>query len=86
MSAEIVRTTRVYARCIARIKPEWVEQVGSHLRCVHAHDDHPFLPVQINLKIGNPGQVKNQPYAQCADNGPERTKEDQGPGEPPLQG
>ncbi|MEQ8770570.1 MAG: ATP-dependent RNA helicase HrpA [Phycisphaerales bacterium] len=31
MAAEIVRTTRVYARCVARIKPEWIEQVGSHL-------------------------------------------------------
>ncbi|GJM18478.1 MAG: ATP-dependent helicase [Phycisphaeraceae bacterium] len=31
MAAEIVRTTRVYARCVARIKPEWIEQVGEHL-------------------------------------------------------
>ncbi len=31
MAAEIVRTTRVYARCVARIKPEWIEQVGGHL-------------------------------------------------------
>jgi len=31
MAAEIVRTTRVYARCVARVKPEWIEQVGAHL-------------------------------------------------------
>ncbi len=30
MAAEIVRTTRVYARTIARIEPEWIETVGSH--------------------------------------------------------
>ncbi len=31
MAAEIVRTTRVYARTAARIRPEWIEQVGEHL-------------------------------------------------------
>ncbi|MFI4896646.1 MAG: ATP-dependent RNA helicase HrpA [Phycisphaerales bacterium JB059] len=31
MSAEIVRTTRTYARCVARIEPEWIESVGSAL-------------------------------------------------------
>ncbi|MCP3903240.1 MAG: ATP-dependent RNA helicase HrpA [Planctomycetes bacterium] len=31
MAAEIVETTRRYARCVARIQPEWIERVGSHL-------------------------------------------------------
>ncbi|MBL0921720.1 MAG: ATP-dependent RNA helicase HrpA [Phycisphaerales bacterium] len=31
MAAEIVRTTRVYARTAARIRPEWIEQVGGRL-------------------------------------------------------
>jgi len=31
MAAELVETTRLYARCVAQIQPEWVEKVGSHL-------------------------------------------------------
>jgi ATP-dependent helicase HrpA len=31
MAAELVDTTRLYARCVAQIQPEWVEKVGSHL-------------------------------------------------------
>jgi ATP-dependent helicase HrpA len=31
MAAEIVRTTRVYARTVARIRPEWIEELGPHL-------------------------------------------------------
>ncbi|GIZ53624.1 ATP-dependent RNA helicase HrpA [Noviherbaspirillum aridicola] len=31
MSAELVDTTRLYARCIAQIQPEWLERVGGHL-------------------------------------------------------
>jgi ATP-dependent helicase HrpA len=31
MAAEIVRTTRVYARTIGRIRPEWAEELGAHL-------------------------------------------------------
>ncbi|MGZ8319026.1 MAG: DUF3418 domain-containing protein, partial [Telluria sp.] len=31
MAAELVETTRLYARCVAQIQPEWVERVGSHL-------------------------------------------------------
>ncbi|MCL4220488.1 MAG: ATP-dependent RNA helicase HrpA [Phycisphaerales bacterium] len=31
MSAEIVRTTRLYARCVAGIEPQWIETVGAHL-------------------------------------------------------
>ncbi|MGZ3184950.1 MAG: ATP-dependent RNA helicase HrpA, partial [Telluria sp.] len=31
MAAELVETTRLYARCVARIEPEWIERVGAHL-------------------------------------------------------
>jgi ATP-dependent helicase HrpA len=31
MAAELVETTRLYARCVAQIQPEWVERVGAHL-------------------------------------------------------
>jgi len=31
MAAELVDTTRLYARCIAQILPEWIERVGAHL-------------------------------------------------------
>ena len=31
MAAELVDTTRLYARCVAQIDPEWVERVGAHL-------------------------------------------------------
>ncbi len=31
MAAELVETTRLYARCIAQIQPEWVEKIGGHL-------------------------------------------------------
>jgi ATP-dependent helicase HrpA len=31
MAAELVETTRLYARCIAQIQPEWVEKIGAHL-------------------------------------------------------
>lgn len=31
MSAELVDTTRLYARCLAQIQPEWLERVGGHL-------------------------------------------------------
>jgi ATP-dependent helicase HrpA len=31
MAAELVDTTRLYARCVAQIQPEWIEKVGSHL-------------------------------------------------------
>ena len=29
--AELVDTTRLFGRCLARIEPEWVEEVGAHL-------------------------------------------------------
>jgi ATP-dependent helicase HrpA len=31
MCAELVDTTRLYARCIAQISPEWIEKVAGHL-------------------------------------------------------
>ena len=31
MAAELVETTRLYARCLAQIQPEWVEKIGAHL-------------------------------------------------------
>ncbi|PIL43704.1 ATP-dependent RNA helicase HrpA [Massilia eurypsychrophila] len=31
MAAELVDTTRLYARTVANIQPEWVERVGAHL-------------------------------------------------------
>ncbi|MBW9103811.1 ATP-dependent RNA helicase HrpA [Paraburkholderia phenoliruptrix] len=31
MAAELVETSRLYARCIARIEPEWIEKIGAHL-------------------------------------------------------
>ena len=31
IAAELVDTTRLYARCVAQIQPEWLERVGAHL-------------------------------------------------------
>jgi len=31
MAAELVETSRLYARCLAKIEPEWIEKVASHL-------------------------------------------------------
>jgi ATP-dependent helicase HrpA len=31
MGAELVDTSRLFARCLARIEPEWLEEVGEHL-------------------------------------------------------
>ncbi|MDE1941793.1 MAG: ATP-dependent RNA helicase HrpA [Betaproteobacteria bacterium] len=31
MAAELTETTRLYARCVARIEPEWVEPIAGHL-------------------------------------------------------
>ncbi|MFM0630145.1 ATP-dependent RNA helicase HrpA [Paraburkholderia xenovorans] len=31
MAAELVETSRLYARCIAKIEPEWIEKIGAHL-------------------------------------------------------
>jgi ATP-dependent helicase HrpA len=31
VAAEVVETSRTYARCVGRIQPEWLESVGAHL-------------------------------------------------------
>ncbi|MBK7136538.1 MAG: ATP-dependent RNA helicase HrpA [Rhodocyclales bacterium] len=40
VAAELVETTRLYARCLAKIEPEWLEQVGAHLVKRHVYDPH----------------------------------------------
>ena len=40
VAAEVVETTRLYARCVARIEPEWLEEVGAHLIRRHIFDPH----------------------------------------------
>jgi ATP-dependent helicase HrpA len=38
--AELVETTRLFGRCLARIEPEWLEQVGGHLVKRHVYEPH----------------------------------------------
>lgn len=40
VAAEIVETTKLYARCVARIEPVWLEEVASHLIKRHYYDPH----------------------------------------------
>lgn len=40
VAAELVETTRQYARCVARIEPQWLEQLGSHLVRRNYSDSH----------------------------------------------
>ncbi|WP_035882339.1 ATP-dependent RNA helicase HrpA [Cupriavidus metallidurans] len=40
IAAELVETSRLYARTLARVEPEWVEQVGSHLLKVSWSEPH----------------------------------------------
>ena len=40
MAAELVETTRLYARHVARIEPEWIEQIGAHLVKREHFDPH----------------------------------------------
>ncbi len=40
MAGELIETHRLYARCVARIEPEWLEEVGSHLIKRHYFDPH----------------------------------------------
>ncbi len=40
VAAEIVETTKLYARCVARIEPAWLEEVGAHLIKRHYFDAH----------------------------------------------
>jgi ATP-dependent helicase HrpA len=40
MAAEQVETSKVYARCVAKIEPEWIEQAGKHLLKHNYFDPH----------------------------------------------
>jgi ATP-dependent helicase HrpA len=40
MGAEVTETTRLYARCVATIDPEWLESVGAHLVRRHRYEPH----------------------------------------------
>jgi ATP-dependent helicase HrpA len=40
MAAELTETTRIYARTIASIEPEWIEQLAAHLVTRTHHDPH----------------------------------------------
>ena len=40
MVAEQVDTSRLFGRCLARIEPEWVEEVGAHLLRRHVSEPH----------------------------------------------
>ncbi|MCR4297584.1 MAG: ATP-dependent RNA helicase HrpA [Gallionella sp.] len=40
MAGELVETHRLYARGVARIEPEWLEEVGAHLVKRHYYDPH----------------------------------------------
>ena len=40
VAAELAETTRLYARCVAKIEPEWVEGVATHLVKRHYFDPH----------------------------------------------
>jgi len=40
MAAELVETMRLYARQVARIEPEWIEQIGAHLVKREYFDPH----------------------------------------------
>jgi len=40
VAAELVETSRLFARCIAKIEPAWLEQVGAHLIRRHVYEPH----------------------------------------------
>ena len=40
MCAELVETSRLFGRCLARIEREWLEQVGAHLVKRHVYEPH----------------------------------------------
>ena len=40
MAAELTETTRLYARCVATLPPEWLESVGAHLVKRHRYEPH----------------------------------------------
>ena len=39
-AAELTETHKLYARCVARIEPQWLEEVGAHLIKRHYYDPH----------------------------------------------
>ncbi|HEY9051588.1 MAG TPA: ATP-dependent RNA helicase HrpA, partial [Gammaproteobacteria bacterium] len=48
MAAEIVETSRVYARCVAKIEPEWIEQKAVHLiKYSYSHPHWEKKPAQV---------------------------------------
>ncbi|MGA7749082.1 MAG: ATP-dependent RNA helicase HrpA, partial [Gallionella sp.] len=40
MAGELIETHRLYARCVAHIEPEWLEETGAHLIKRHYYDPH----------------------------------------------
>jgi len=40
VAGELMETQRLYARCVARIEPEWLEETGGHLIKRHYYDPH----------------------------------------------
>jgi ATP-dependent helicase HrpA len=40
VAAELVETSRLFARCVAKIEPEWLERVGGHLLRKHLDAPH----------------------------------------------
>lgn len=40
VAAELVETSRLFARCVARIEPQWLEEVGAHLIRRHIYEPH----------------------------------------------
>jgi len=40
MAGELIETHRLYARCVARVEPEWLEETGGHLIKRHYYDPH----------------------------------------------
>ncbi|HQW19802.1 MAG TPA: ATP-dependent RNA helicase HrpA [Rhodocyclaceae bacterium] len=39
-AAELVETSRLFARCVAKIEPEWLERVATHLIRRHVYEPH----------------------------------------------
>ena len=40
MAAELTETTRLFARCVAGIEPDWIEQMAPHIAHKHHFDPH----------------------------------------------
>ncbi len=40
VAAELVETSRLFARCVAKIEPEWLERTGAHLVRKHVYEPH----------------------------------------------